>query len=55
VPEELLSVNILPPLVDTKLGKKKKNVSRVSVRISKERGGTNVQFVRDPDTREPHV
>ncbi|KAH0664118.1 hypothetical protein KY284_029049 [Solanum tuberosum] len=55
VTEELLSVNIFPPLVDTKLGKRKKNVSRVAVRISKARGGTNVQFVRDPDTREPHV
>uniref|UniRef100_M1DDE2 Mutator-like transposase n=1 Tax=Solanum tuberosum TaxID=4113 RepID=M1DDE2_SOLTU len=43
------------PLSIPTLEGRKENVSRVSVRISKARGGTNVQFVRDPDTGEPHV
>ncbi|KAH0761481.1 hypothetical protein KY290_017554 [Solanum tuberosum] len=61
------SINVVPiesewcvpiffhPLSIPSLEGRKKNVSRVSVRISKARGGTNVQFVRDSDTREPHV
>ncbi|KAH0746119.1 hypothetical protein KY285_007776 [Solanum tuberosum] len=55
VPEELLSVNILPPLVDTKLGRKKrKRVKGVDENFEIKRRNTT-QFVRDPDTREQHV
>ncbi|KAG5590886.1 hypothetical protein H5410_041400 [Solanum commersonii] len=53
VPEELFNVKTLPPLIDTKLGRKNKNVSRASMRISRAREGTNVQFERESDTREP--
>ena len=49
LPEEL------HPLSIPSLEGRKENVSRVSGRIPKARGGTNVQFVRDPDTKKPHV
>ncbi|KAH0682497.1 hypothetical protein KY290_021066 [Solanum tuberosum] len=55
VPEELLNVKILPPLVDTKLGRKQRKRVKGVMRISKAREGTNVQFAREQDTREPHV
>ncbi|XP_055821994.1 uncharacterized protein LOC129890471 [Solanum dulcamara] len=55
VPQELLSVKILPPLVYTKLGRKKRNVSRGLMRTSRAREGTNVQCARDPDTKKPRV
>jgi len=37
VPEELLSVNILPPLVDTKLRKKKKRVKGIGENFKSKR------------------
>ncbi|PHT99987.1 hypothetical protein BC332_29775 [Capsicum chinense] len=55
VPQELLDVNIIPPLVVTKLGRKKKNALRAWVRLSIRRRGTSVQCARDLGTREPLV
>ncbi|KAG5579624.1 hypothetical protein H5410_050251 [Solanum commersonii] len=55
VPEELLNVKILPPLVDTKLGRKRRKRVKGIGENSKTRERTSVQFAREPDTREPHV
>ncbi|KAH0720103.1 hypothetical protein KY284_005133 [Solanum tuberosum] len=55
VPEELLNVNILPPLVDTKLGRKRRKCVKGISENFKSKRRNNVQFVRKPDTRELHV
>ncbi|KAG5580121.1 hypothetical protein H5410_050748 [Solanum commersonii] len=44
--------NILPPLVDTKLGRKRRKRVKGIVKISRARYETNVRFVREPDTRD---
>ncbi|KAG5605891.1 hypothetical protein H5410_027383 [Solanum commersonii] len=53
--EELLNVNILPPLVDTKLGRKRREHVKGVGENFKSKRRKNVQFAREPDTREPHV
>ncbi|KAG5615953.1 hypothetical protein H5410_015777 [Solanum commersonii] len=55
VSKELLNVKILPPLFDTKLGRKKRKRVKGIGKNFRSKRRTNVQFVRESDKRELHV
>ncbi|KAG5570505.1 hypothetical protein H5410_060271 [Solanum commersonii] len=54
-PEELLNVKILLPLVNTKLGRKRRKCVKGVGENFKSKRRNKFLFVREPDTRELHV